>query len=456
MNTIYVKLPYVKKKLNDSYLLTNECGEYIFLSEEEMILYESDRYKDISNFYKLTSRFFLCEEDEKDWTEHHIQQKSLLKKSFIYETELLLMVVPSLACNCSCIYCQVNSVNSDDFSMDFKTIKQFCGFVSRLPHKRIKIEFQGGEPTLQISSMELIVKVLSKIDTIEITYVICSNLLCIDSDFIKFIKRYNINISTSIDGGKTIHDFQRPSRCVSSSFNETVKNIKRLREFDVYPSALMTITHDSLPLIFDTIDTYLKLGFQSVFIRPLNLFGRAYQNDNLHIGDSEFVESYTAVLKYLLKLSLEDVVIKDEYTAILLRKIITPFEDGFTDLQDPCAYGTMSLLVNYDGLVYPCDEARMLSEMGDRRWIIGSIFDEDILLKIANFKTYAWSIRLDNIPSCKSCVYKHYCGADPIRLSQRGESNFCGIREGIFDAVFTLISLDDNNILKIFNKWARE
>jgi len=452
-----VKNPYKSEKSGKKYLITNCSGEYCFLTENDMAAFTTGNYSEISCINELQSRFFICPENEQKWVTEHLNQRRKIKQSYLCDTELLLMVVPTLFCNSTCIYCQVSSINTDrrNKSMSFKTLSEFCCFVSRLSYKRIKIEFQGGEPTLELTSVQLIVKTLLRIRTIDFSFVICTNLLDIDADFIKFVKKYNVCISTSIDGPQSIHDFHRPALRQASSFISVTKNIGKLRDAGIYPAALMTLTSYSIDHIIDIINQYVQLGFESIFIRPLNIFGRAAENNKLYIPDQTFLDAYKKALDYLITLNLESTNIKDELTSILLRKILTPFDDGFTDLQDPCAYGSMSLLVNYNGNVYPCDEARMLAEMGNDSWRIGNIFDKEIIQEIHTFQNVIEECELSKIPMCKDCVFKYYCGADPIRLSLRNESDYCGIRKGVFKTIFDRIASNDPRVINLFNRWAR-
>lgn len=58
------------------------------------------------------------------------------------------MVVPTLRCNSSCIYCQVARKNFDDHSceMSKETARNVINTIFCSPSPNIKIEFQGGEP----------------------------------------------------------------------------------------------------------------------------------------------------------------------------------------------------------------------------------------------------------------------------------------------------------------------
>lgn len=108
-----VRNPYKSAKAGEKYLITNCSGEYCFLTENDMAAFTKGNYSAISCINELQSRFFICPENEQKWVLEHLNQRRKIKQSYLYDTELLLMVVPTLFCNSTCIYCQVSSINTD-------------------------------------------------------------------------------------------------------------------------------------------------------------------------------------------------------------------------------------------------------------------------------------------------------------------------------------------------------
>src|SRR5574344_1865075 len=158
MNKLII-LPYKFKKLDDKILITNSCGETLFLSKTTFsILHSKPDECDKTILGNLKSRFFVVEETEKENYNKILRIKYETKHSYLADETLLLMVVPTIACNCNCVYCQVSSKKtiSERNDMSFKTASAFCSFVFALPHKEIKIEFQGGEPSLRMDIIEYI------------------------------------------------------------------------------------------------------------------------------------------------------------------------------------------------------------------------------------------------------------------------------------------------------------
>ena len=131
-------------------------------------------------------------------------------------------------------------------------------------------------------------------------------------------------------------------------------------------SALMTTTKDSLNQPESIVDEYVKQEFKEIFIRPLSPYGFARRNTRI-IGYTlnEFLWFYERALKRVLEWNNRGVEIREVTATILLNKILSPFDGGYVDLQSPTGAGRAVLAYNYDGFVYPSDEARMVAESGD-------------------------------------------------------------------------------------------
>ena len=294
-----------------------------------------------------------------------------------------------------------------------------------------------------------------------ISYVICTNLLEVETSFIKFIARYRIDISTSLDGDKELHDRNRPARRFESTYDGFKKNLLRFKEYGIYPSALLTITNYNIGQVERIIDEYIALDFRSVFIRQLNNYGFAFRNLCIQYSDDEFMICYKAGVDYIIRQNLElNASIREEWFSILLRKVTSPFLDGFVDVQNPTALARMCLLVNHDGNIYPSDEARMIAEMGDRRFLLGNLAENvpygEMLARSTDFSRLHY---LDEIPQCKECPYVLYCGADPVRnyyTANVSRELFCGKKRKIFDFLFSRIEQASPAERKLFRTWAND
>lgn len=117
MKQEYTLLPFRFEHFNEEeYLVTNDVGEYIFLSNEDfdkLITYELDPKSDI--FMDIASKQIVTIDKVEDIVKM-LATKFRTKKSILRDFTSLHMVVPTLRCNSSCIYCQVKRHESSDHS----------------------------------------------------------------------------------------------------------------------------------------------------------------------------------------------------------------------------------------------------------------------------------------------------------------------------------------------------
>jgi radical SAM protein with 4Fe4S-binding SPASM domain len=121
------------------------------------------------------------------------------------------------------------------------------------------------------------------------------------------------------------------------------------------------------------------------------------------------------------------------------------------------------MVYNYDGKVYPSDEARMLAAMGDDTFCLGTI-DQDAATW---FSSPAMQMILANgvaesKPGCTDCAYLPYCGSDPIDLYARQgspeahilSSAFCRRHIALFDFFVEMLDCGDSQTRQVLESWA--
>jgi len=133
------------------------------------------------------------------------------------------------------------------------------------------------------------------------------------------------------------------------------------------------------------------------------------------------------------------------------------------DLQSPSGAGISGAVYDYNGDVYPADEARMLAKMGNKKFLMGNVVN-DSYLDIFAGKTLQEIINkacVETLPGCAWCAFQPYCGADPIRnyseqgdmIGHRPTNDFCKKHKMIFNFLFELIRENDDQIMDVFWSW---
>ena len=104
----YQILPFRFSRFNESeYLLTNDVVEYIFLCDEDFEKFVNNELDTKSKVFKdIASKQIATVDNVKDVV-NMLATKFRTKKSILRDFTSLHMVVPTLRCNSSCIYCQV-------------------------------------------------------------------------------------------------------------------------------------------------------------------------------------------------------------------------------------------------------------------------------------------------------------------------------------------------------------
>ena len=323
----------------------------------------------------------------------------------------------------------------------------------------MKLEFQGGEPLLNFPLVRYIVertRTLSRQNGRRVDIVICSNLSLISDEILKFCDQHEVCFSTSLDGPRTLHNLNRPSPDFDS-YERACAGIAQVRERLGIErvSALMTTTRHSLSQPTEIVDEYLKQGLTSIFLRPINPYGYAAGGSAIRYSAEEWLEFYKKVLDYIISLNLKGIRVREEYTALLLQRILTPFGTGFVDLQSPAGIGISAVIFNHDGNVYPSDESRMLAEMGDQKFRLGNLLSdsyEDMMLSDILIDTLSETMA-ECVPSCTDCGFQPYCGADPVRhyrlqgdiVGYKPTSEFCQRHMGLFRHIIGILEERGNS-----------
>ena len=148
-----------------------------------------------------------------------------------------------------------------------------------------------------------------------------------------------------------------------------------------------------------------------------------------------------------------------------LKKILQGYSLNYMELRSPCGAVTGQLSYYYDGSVYTCDEGRMVSEMGDCAFKLGTVDNsyDEILESPVCKATQAASV-IESLPGCSDCVYQPYCGVCPVvtyalekDIFPKGPKGFrCKVYMGIQDYLFSLIEEGNDEIMKILQSWVGE
>lgn len=451
------------------YVITNDVGEYVLLSREDLVSFVHHELPSTSDSYRsLKSRHLLFDEDSEcaiDLLALKVRTRADRVAAF---TGLFIFVV-TLRCDHSCHYCQVSRQTEDKsaFDMTREHVDRALAFTFLSPSKNIKIELQGGEPLLNFDLVRYIVERGTELGRPlgkNLQFVIATNLSRLTDDVLAFCRRYDVCLSTSLDGPQDLHDQHRPVRG-GGSHAMTVEGIRRVRAAlgPDFISALMTTTPASLGRVEEIIDEYVRQGFHSIFLRALSPYGFAVRTSLVRrYGVEDWLGFYERGLAYIIELNRRGYAFREEYTSILLQKLFAPGGSSYVDLQSPAGIGIGGIVFNYNGAVYASDEGRMLAEMHDESFRLGHLDSdtyESIMMSDALLGPLEDTV-LESVPMCSECPFVPYCGADPVfhratmgdSVGHKAFSTFCQKQMGILGRLIPRLE-DDPETRRILLGW---
>ncbi|MCX7641276.1 MAG: His-Xaa-Ser system radical SAM maturase HxsB [Elusimicrobiales bacterium] len=445
-----------KKLKNNNILITNDFGNCMIISQKMFNLYINGR---ITKKHKLYREF-----EEKGFIKTFLNFDNLFRKwkssnSYLFSGPALHILVTTLRCNHKCVYCQSQAVNmnSQNTDMSFQTAIKAIDIAFNSPSKNLIIEFQGGEP---LCNWEVVKKATEYARKKEeesdkkLSISIVTNLSLMDEKKADFLLKNEVSICTSLDGPKKLHNLNR-IYSNASSYDITIKWIRYFNNkyekqyglpYKIFkPSALLTVSKDSLKYPKEIIDEYIKNNLQTIFIRPLSPIGFAKKHWNI-VGYTaiEFIDFYKKSLKYILEQNIKGKILYEKTAQMLLNKMVNSKDSGFTDLRCPCGAAVGQIAYNFNGDIYTCDEGRMVAWEGDNSFKIGNITDNyNKLITSPASRICIHTSNLENQPRCSRCPHKVWCGVCPV-VNYEAQGSFwgdnftsqrCEIMMGIFETI---------------------
>ncbi|MEL0630723.1 His-Xaa-Ser system radical SAM maturase HxsB [Psychromonas aquatilis] len=474
-NDKYKLLPIrFSEAYDNKYIVTNMVGEYEILDFDIINrLVNNDVIHDKNLLGRLYSKHFIY-----DGTDHTALKllglKYRSKISRLKEFTSLHMVVVSLRCDYTCSYCQVSrqglKADFDKYDMSIKTADKVIDLIFSSPSKGIKVEFQGGESLLNFKIIKYITEICHLRGIQEnrnVQFVIATNLSMLDDEIINFIKKYNIYVSTSLDGPRSLHDRNRP-KPENDGYDLTIKGIKNIQE-NVSLSqvtALMTTTGRSLDYGIEIVDEYIKNDLSAIFLRPLSPYGFAITKKQINQYDTDrWLEFFKNTLDYIININKNGYNLMEQYSSLILTKILSPKDLGYVDLQSPSGAMIGGIIYDYDGSVYASDEARMQAAMGNFKFKLGHV-DENSYEEMIGGEFILDAIDKSmsvSVPSCTSCAFLPYCGSDPVYhfatqnnvVGNKQISGYCKKNMGVFKHLINLLENSDEETKRILQSWVR-
>jgi len=455
-------------------LITNPEGSHQLLSQEEFAQFAAGEIAPDTDLYRRLSEanFVRAEFDQQKATARLAQ-----RKRFLHYGPNLHMIVVTLRCNETCVYCHASRADMDAVHTDMtpEIGEKTVDLIFQTTSPSVTIEFQGGEPLVNFSVVQHIIEYALKKNAEagkQLEFTMVSNLAYMDDAKLEYLLEHKVQICTSIDGPRDLHDKQRklPQASAYDSSVEWIAKInkayadKGLDETLYHVEALLTTTRETLPRWKEVVDTYVSLGCRALFLRPVDPFGFAEKTRRtVEYPRAEYMEFYRSAVDYIIELNKQGTEILERYAAIFMTKILSGDDPNFLDIRSPSGAGIGGLAYNYDGKIFISDEGRMLHEMGDDMFLLGDVRDSGYRAVVGHptVRSVVIAGNRDALPDCVHCAYNPYCGTDPVHtyklqgsiFGRMRDSPVCFVHKHIQDYLFEKLVEGDPETVDVLTKW---
>ena len=463
----YMKNYFNFAKFEDDYLITNDAGRFAFLKQNEFMRLLQDRISPEESIGKRLIRDGFISDQQPIILSDLMKDSMRDSHNYLFAPTSLHIFIVTTVCNSRCIYCQAQDGKSSkcDGMMSFAVSEKAVDIALSAPADYLTFEFQGGEPLANFPTIQHIVEYANKhCGSKRIEYSLVSNLTLLTEDIADYLAKHNISVSTSLDGPQYLHNQNRPYKNGDGAYDDVIKGIKLCRNKKIIPGAIETTTRYSFSHVKGIINCYIDNGFDNLFIRPLTPLGCANADwKDVGYEPEEFISFYRECLAYIIRLNQAGTFIIENYAKLFLSKILTGHAINYMELRSPCGAGIGQMAYYWDGNIYTCDEGRMLSEMGDKSFLLGNVFNTDYqkIMDSASCRAVCKASILESLPCCCDCVYQPYCGVCPVInlalekdiLSKHVGNYRCKIYKGMLSEIFHYLHSNDPSITKVFGDW---
>ena len=458
-------------EFNGQFLLTNDTGRYCFLSKDEFYDFVEGRLTSESETFILLQQSGFIYHNRDAYISMFRDDLAGMKRCLSIATQLIILVLTD-SCNQRCVYCQAGEVHTSKMSVDI--CRKAIDLAVQSPVSHMTIEFQGGEPTLNPDALRFTVPYARKVFAEHgkhVDFAIVSNLTSIDPELFRWLITQDVHISTSLDGSRNVHEYNRPLAVNKSSYDAWHEGVALYKELceecgkNSVLSAIQTTTRKSLAYPAEIVDEYISNGMTNLYVRPLTPLGCARENwDSIGYTPEEYVKFYCRMLDYMMEKCRQGIHVAEATASLYLKRILHGESVGHTEFRSPCGGAVGQIAVNYDGNIYTCDEGRMLANMGDSIFRLGTVEDtyRELMQSPAAHAVCTASC-VEALPVCSECVYSPYCAVCPVvtyglegDLLHRDEHSYrCVIAKGILSHLFRIIQRNEPEEMAILQQWAK-
>lgn len=465
-------VPIRYRRVGADVLLTSPFGDWTIVSTADLArLTGGELSGELRD--KLAARGFLKSAIDTA----KLKERIARKKRFLSYGPNLHIVVVTLRCNETCVYCHASRADMTATHTDMTPdiAEKTVDFILQSTSPAVTIEFQGGEPLVNFPVVKHVIEYALERNRAygkQLEFTMVTNLALMDEDKLRYLLDKKVQICTSVDGPEPLHNKQRilAGGNAHRAACEWIKKINDAYEkMGLDPTlyhveALLTTTREALRYPREIVDTYVSLGCRAIFLRPVDPFGFADKTARtIEYDRAQYHAFYRDAVDHIIQLNKQGTQVLERYASIFLTKILADEEPNFLDIRSPSGSAIGALAYNYDGRIFTSDEGRMIHEMGDNSFQIGDVratrYRE--AMRHDTVRALVLASHRESQPDCATCAYVPYCGVQPEHsyLSQgtlfgrMRESSLCNVHKGIQDYLFEKLREGDAETVAILERW---
>lgn len=455
---------------NDHVLITNDMGRFCFLTKDQFCALIGRSLQEESELFDTLIQAGFVYQSREQYVFSHQADMARMKQCLFIGTQLLILVLTD-ACNQNCVYCQAGKGQVAHTSIE--VCKKAIDMAVASPVSRMTIEFQGGEPTLNPDALYFSIPYAKRVFAAngkKVDFAIVTNMTECNPTLLEWLITEDVHISTSLDGHKALHDANRPLNVAKSSYDAWQKGVSVYRSLceahGRIPrvSAIQTTTRASLKHPVEIVDAYLENGIDHLYVRPLTPLGCAKTRwQDIGYTAEEYLAFYRTLIDNLIERCMNGERVLEATASLYLNRILNNNSVGHTEFRSPCGAAIGQIAVNYDGKVYTCDEGRMVANMGDPIFCIGTVDNSyQELMRSPVVHAVCTASCIEALPFCSDCVYNPYCATCPVvnyglegdLVSHDKDGYRCRIAYGIMDYLFHIIHNASPETMAVLLDWA--
>jgi uncharacterized protein len=337
------------------------------------------------------------------------------------------------SCNLACKYCYADDSSEKGFMTD-ETLENMIEKTGDI-HDNVDIIWHGGEPLLlPLKFYRKAVELQKKVDA-KFKNSIQTNGTRVTNEIFEFCKENNFGMGFSLDGPKELHDLTRPYKKGGSSFDKTLKAVKKAKELGLGGGIIVVLNKFNISKL-NEIYEFANENQINLKLNPLINAGKACSNmDDLGIGPIKYGE---ALVKLFDRWFEEDTSLR-----------ISPFNEYLnsflTGKPGECTYSKSCqeryIAIAPDGEIYPCGRFD-----GVQEFYLGNINTDNLEEVLYSDKRVHLQKRVERVEGCEPCEYNSICNSGCLHNAYTSTGNiddkdfYCESYKLLFDKIKNVVN----------------